>query len=81
MNFYSLPINKTSLGRAPPCTFTPKNSTIGPSNLGSLVRSEWCTNAIQKLATFASSVLRENAQLRQEPWDVRKSWGNKFHLW
>lgn len=30
----------------------------------SLVRSEWCTNAIQKLATFASSVLQENAQLR-----------------
>lgn len=34
---------------------------------GSLVRSEWCTNTIQKLAAFASSVLQENAQLR---WTV-----------
>ena len=42
-------------------------------DLGSLVRSEWCTNTIQKLAAFASSVLQENAQLRPGPWEWQVS--------
>lgn len=45
----------------------PEDAASSTESSGSLVRSEWCTNTIQKLAAFASSVLQENAQLR---WNV-----------